>query len=151
MTEYDSWLDSLIPNPLPDPKIVELAVPCEFGAFNWQVFTKRYSQNNVQDWAWEACKKGPFTTPYAKLGFAIHLACARIRLLFVERSARWHPLVLASHTARYFMDEDYVEATTEVELTWSDNFTPWAVRAEEEDNGSITIYGKECDDYSLDF
>lgn len=151
MTEYDSWLESLIPEPPLDPKVVEVAVPREFGVFNWQVFTKRYSQNNVPDWAWQACRKGPFTTPYARLGFAIHLACARLRLLFVKHSTRWHPLVLASHTARYFINEDYVEATTEVEATWSDDFAPWTVRAEEEEDHSITIYGKDCDDYSFDY
>jgi hypothetical protein len=151
MTEYDSWLDSLIPDPPPDPRVIELAVPCDFGAFNWQVFTKRYSQGCVPDWAWERCKKGPFITPYARLAFAIHLACARIRLLFVKHSSRWHPLVLASHTARYLIDEDYLEATTEVESAWSAEFCPWTVRAEEQEDGGITIYGRECDDYSFDF
>ena len=150
MTEYDSWLDSLIPQGTPDPQLVEQAVPLEFGVFNWQQFTKLYKQNNVPDWAWQKCKEGPFTTAYSKIGFAIHLAVARLRLLFVRRSNRWHPLVLAGHTARFFIDEDYVEATTEVESTWRDEFSPWCVRAEEdEDDHSINIYATEftLDDY----
>lgn len=145
MTNYDSWLESLIPEEAIEPEVVEIAVPCEFGAFNWQVFTKRYNQNNVPDWAWQVCENGPFITPYAKLRFAIHLVCAKIRLAFVKRSRVWNPITLATHSSRYFIDQRYLDGAAEVERTWSDDFAPWIVKAREEESKKIVIYGEEAD------
>ncbi len=148
MTYYDSWLESLIPEETPNPELIEQAAPSQCGVFNWQVFTSRYEQNAVTDWAWQRCQKGPFITSYAKLLFAIHLAFAGLRLLFVKPSEHWHPLLLASHTAWPLVDSEYLEAAAEIEATWSDHFTPWYVTAVEEDNKAINIYSERS---SLDF
>lgn len=147
---YDSWLDSLIPEDVPDPEVVEVAVASEYGAFNWQVFTKRYDQENVPDWAWESCQKGPFITPYAKFIFLIHLACAKIKLFFAGDSSPIHPLALAGHTACRLIDEDYLQAALEIERTWSQKFLFWSTKAEEGKDSSITIYEREGEYYSSD-
>ncbi len=131
MQSYDSWkLDS--PECLSEPDPPEEAVGGEHGIFAWQVFCKTQSQNNVADWAWQACRKGPFTTPLARLSFRLELIQAKLRKLYDPRR-------VAGRNCGDCVDQGYLDACAEVEATWVEDFPYYSARCIQDDDCSIGL------------
>lgn len=68
----DRYFQSLIPAERPDPDLdYRVAVDSSFGEALWQQFCKANPQNNVEDWAWQACLAGPQHEHYEEAGWEI--------------------------------------------------------------------------------
>jgi len=137
MRSYDSWkLDT--PEYLSEPDPPQEAVGSEHGIFAWQVFCKTQRQNHVPDWAWKACRKGPFTTPLTKLIFRLEFAKARLRGM-CEPDATW----LAGINCIDRASMNYLDACAEVENTWVQMFSYHSVRCTQNEDYAIDLYVSE--------
>lgn len=131
MQSYDNWkLDS--PECLSEPDPPEEVVGGEHGIFAWQVFCKTQSQNNVADWAWGTCKKGPFTRPITRLIFRLEFIQARLRNLY-------GPLRVAGLNCSGVVDQAYLDACAEVEATWKEDFPYYSARCIQDDDYSVGL------------
>jgi len=130
---YDNWkLDC--PRELDwELEPVQEAVGMEHGIFAWQVFCQTQRQNMVSGWAWETCKKGPFTTLGSKLLFWLRLAEAKLKNLDL-------PIQAASLKCVDNIDQDYLDACTEIENTWFDPFFYSSTRPVQESDFAINFY-----------
>jgi hypothetical protein len=135
MQGYDNWkLDS--PDYLSDPDPPEEVVGGERGIFAWQTFCQSQRQNNVADWAWKACKKGPFTTPVARLIFRLEFIQARLRELH-------DPLRVAGRNCCDWVDQLYLDACSEVQNTWENAFPYHSVKCIQDDDCTINLHLSE--------
>lgn len=67
----DSYFQSRIPSgPLKDD-LEDVAVKSGYGKNIWQRFCQTYKQNNVEDWAWQACLLGPDHPHYEEAGWEV--------------------------------------------------------------------------------
>lgn len=110
-----------------------LAVNCDRGIFAWQDFCKRESRNNVPKWAWETCKKGPFTTLGSKLIFWLHFAFATI-----QRDES--PIHTAGWLSMEFASQKYFDAYAVVQHKWSKETLGFSLIAIQEQNYEINYY-----------
>lgn len=128
---HDDWkLDS--PEYLSEPDSPEEVVCGKHGVFAWQVFCKRERQNNVEDWAWEACRKGPFTSPLTRLIFRLEFIHAKLRELH-------DPLRSAGQNCSEWVDQNYLDACAEVEASWREQFPYYSVKSIQDDDYSIGL------------
>lgn len=135
MTAYDSWkLD--IPDPPLELDPAETAVDGIHGIFAWQIFCQQEPQQGVEDWAWKACKKGPFTTIQAKLIFWFNFIQAKLKGLR-------HPQLVAGWKSIGEVDPVYFDACQEVEDTWRDRYSYHSLRPTQEPDHTINLY--RCD------
>lgn len=129
---YDDWkLDSPPERTLQEPFRRE--VPKSNGILNWQVFCLMNDQENAPDWAWEACKKGPFTSLIGRCIFAIHVTLARL-------AGYPEPLLVASKKAIHYVDPRYFDACDEIENVWQMDFSFYSLRPMAENDYSINLY-----------
>ena len=132
---YDTWkLDS--PDYLSESDPPEEVVGGERGIFAWQTFCQTQRQNHVADWAWKACKKGPFTAPVARWIFRFELALAKLRRFYA-------PLRFAGRSCGDLVDQAYLDACYEVENTWEDAFPYHSVKCIQDDDCTINLYLSE--------
>ena len=135
MQGYDNWkLDS--PDYLSDPDPPEEVIGGEQGIFAWQTFCQTQKQNNAADWAWQACKKGPFTAPATRLIFWLEFIQAKLRKLP-------DPLRFAGRNCGDWVDQGYLDACDEVEATWREEFPYYSAKCIQEDDYSINLYLSE--------
>ena len=135
MQGYDNWkLDS--PEYLSDPDPSEEVIRGEQGVFAWQTFCQTQRQNNVADWAWKACKKGPFTTPVTRLIFRLEFIQAKLRELH-------DPLRVAGRNCCDWVDQAYLDACFEVQNTWEDAFPYYSVKCIQDDDCAISLHLSE--------
>lgn len=135
MQGYDTWkLDS--PDYLSDSDPAEEAIGGEHGIFAWQTFCQTQSQNNAAGWAWEACKRGPFTTPVTRLIFRLEFIQAKLRNLR-------DPLRSAGLNCGDWVDQFYLDACAEVQATWRDEFPYYSVKCIQDDDYSINLHLSE--------
>ena len=128
---YDNWkLDS--PECLSEPDSPEEVVGGERGPFAWQIFCQTQRQNNVADWAWKTCKKGPFTTPVTRLIFRLEFIQAKLRKLY-------GPLRVAGRNCSDWVDQGYLDACAEVEATWREDFPYYSAKCIQDDDYSIGL------------
>lgn len=113
-----------------------LAVNCDRGIFAWQDFCKRESRNSVPRWAWETCKKGPFTTLGSKIVFWLHLVLA-----IIQRDKT--PIHTAGWFSMGFASQEYFDAYTIVQSKWSKETLGFSLIAIQEQNYEINYY--PCD------
>lgn len=134
-TSYDDWkLDC--PPEIPEDELFSCEVKAGSGIFCWQAFALKNQQCNVSDWAWDACRKGPFTSFFAKLVFWLNVAVAQC-------TNTDDPIALAAFRSIAYADESYFEACYEIEDTWRDEFSYWSLKAIQEQNYVINLY--KCD------
>lgn len=132
---YDSWkLD--IPDPPEETKPYEVAVHSRRGIFAWQDFCLKEQQNDVPDWAWEACRSGPFVTTMAKLVFAWNLFLARLE-------GEKNPIHGAGWRSIGVVQPEYFDACNEVEAAWRCKFSEFSLMAVQEQDYTINLYA--CD------
>lgn len=129
MTHYDTWKIDFDDTP-DELEIAEHLVPRHRGIFAWQDFCNLEPQGTVEDWAWEACKNGPFTSLLDWLSYWRFLVFARLK----------GSSDLAKIAGLRACNPDYLEAANEVESTWSFQFANHKLVAIEEEDGSINIY-----------
>ena len=135
MTAYDSWkLD--IPDPPIELEPAHMAVNGTHGIFAWQVFAQQELQRNVADWAWKACKKGPFTSLKAKLTFLLYFIQAKARGLA-------YPVQVAGWKSIGEVDPVYFDACQEVEDTWRERYCYHSLCPTQESDHTINFY--RCD------
>ena len=133
--KYDTWkLDS------PPERIEETPFRCEVdgknGILAWHLFSLINSQETAPDWAWEICRKGPFTSWVAKLIFRIHVVLAQV-------AGEPKPLAVASQKAIHYVNPDYFDACSEVEDTWKEHLSMFSLKAIQEHDYTINLY--QCD------
>ena len=132
---YDTWkLDS--PDYLSESDPPEEVVGGEHGIFAWQTFCQTQRQNDVTNWAWETCKKGPFTTPITRLIFRLEFIQAKLRGLY-------DPLRVAGRNCGDWVDQNYFDACSEVQNTWEDAFPYYSVKCIQDDDCTINLYLSE--------
>ena len=108
----------------------------ENGVLCWHIFALTNLQENAPDWAWEACKRGPFTSTLGKLIFRFHVVIAQLE-------GKRNPLAVASFKSIGYVDEVYFDACSEIEDTWRQKFSFWSLRAIQESDYTINLY--PCD------
>lgn len=129
---YDNWKLGF-PDQQEQLQPYETAVSRARGIFAWQDFCLKENQNEVQAWAWETCKRGPFITPIQKLVFFWILFLAFIR-------GQEKPIQRAALDSAIYADADYLDACSEVEQTWRDRFVEYSLIAVQQPNYEILLY-----------
>lgn len=128
---YDNWkLES--PEYLSEPDSPEEVVGGEHGIFAWQVFCQTQRQNNVADWAWKACRKGPFTKPLTKLIF-------RFEFIQAKLCGIYDPIRFAGRNCSDWVDQNYLDACAEVEDTWREMLPYHSTKCIQDDDCSIGL------------
>lgn len=134
-TSYDTWkLDC--PPEIIQERPFTYEIDSGFGMLCWHFFVSKNQQENVADWAWKACKRGPFASVSAKLTFWFHLVVAKL-------AGKANPVAIACLKSSKHIDEVYLDACWEIQDTWRDRFYSWSLKAVQEHNYAINLY--QCD------
>lgn len=115
------------------PRPFGLAVPSDRGIFAWQDFTRLEYQHDVPEWAWKACQKGPFTTPFSKAVFLWHL-------FWVKMKGHENPIHAAGWRSMGVISLRYFDAYSEIETTWKRDSLGFSLIAIQESNFEINYY-----------
>lgn len=118
-----------------------LAVDSRYGILAWKVFCQKYEQGEAPDWAWKACKKGPFTNPMSKFVFWLHFLWAKI-------TREVSPIQVAAWRSMGFATLKYFDAFSELEITWVKRFENFGFVAIQESNCEINFYARNLNDLS---
>ena len=134
MKGYDTWKFNSFDFSQSDP--FKEVVGGEYGPFAWQHFCQTHSRGGVDGYVWEACRKGPFTTPISKFVFWLKF----IHAMFCGFS---DPLRVAGLNSGRWIDQAYLDACYTVEHSWVGEFFDCSVDCFQDDDCAINLRLRE--------